>query len=81
MLHYTILRLLFACFLLYFAWPYIPEATTQIAKIFWASWLVFLLLVIGGNLSTLLRMTLPPIMEQKPVVQQKPEMKQRDRGF
>ena len=80
MFHYTILRLLFAFFLLYFAWPYIPEGTTQIAKIFWRAWLMFLILVIGGNLATLLRMTLPPMMEQKTVMEQEQEMKQRDRG-
>ena len=75
MFQYTILRLLFALFLLYFAWPYIPEATTQLAKVFWGAWLAFFLLVFGGNLATLLQITLPPVMEQKK------EMKQRDRGL
>jgi len=65
MRHYTILRLLLAGFLLYFAWPYIPQATTTIEKVFWGSWLTFLLLVIGGNLATSLQLTRTPVMEQK----------------
>lgn len=72
---YTILRLLFALFLLYFAWPYIPSATTQIAKLFWIVWLGFLLLVIGGNLATLLQISSPPVMEQKQ------DMKQGSRNY
>lgn len=71
MRHYTILRLLLASFLLYFAWPYIPEATTQIEKLFWGGWLVFLLLVVGGNLATVLRLSNPPVMEQERVVQER----------
>lgn len=65
MYHYTILRILLACFLLYFAWPSIPEAVMQVEKVFWGSWLLFLLLVIGGNLATLLQLTSPPVMEQE----------------
>lgn len=60
----TIVRLLFAGFLLYFAWPYIPMATTQIEKIFWGAWLGFLVLVVGSNLATLLHISRPPIIEQ-----------------
>lgn len=62
---YTILRLTFASFLLYVAWPFIPLATTFEAKLFWISWLIFLMLVIGGNLATLLQLSEPPIMEQE----------------
>jgi hypothetical protein len=65
MRHYTILRLLLAAFLLYFAWPYIPEAVLPIEKLFWGVWLGFLLLVIGGNLATLLQISAPPVMEQE----------------
>ena len=64
MRNYTILRLLLAGFLLYFAWPYIPGAVTTPEKIFWGSWLVFLMLVVGGNLATLLHISKAPIMEQ-----------------
>lgn len=71
MRHYTILRLLFALFLLYFAWPYIPSATTQLANIFWIAWLTFLTLVIGGNLATLLQLSSPPVMEQEKRVKQR----------
>lgn len=71
MRHYTILRLLLASFLLYFAWPYIPEATTQIEKVFWGAWLAFLFLVIGGNFATLLQLSRPPIMEQSNEVKQR----------
>lgn len=65
MSHYTVLRLLLACFFLYFAWPFIPEAVSSIERIFWGSWLIFFLLVVGANLATLLQITHPPIMEQK----------------
>ncbi|HLR68456.1 hypothetical protein [Virgibacillus alimentarius] len=64
MQHYAILRLLLAGFFLYFAWPLIPEATTQLEIVFWGTWLVFFLVVVGANLATLLQMTLPPVMEQ-----------------
>ncbi|MBO1003385.1 hypothetical protein ACFSKI_22195 [Pseudogracilibacillus auburnensis] len=74
MRHYTILRLLLAGFLLYFAWPYIPEASAPIEKLFWGAWLGFLLLVIGGNFATLLQISSPPVMEQSE------EMKQRARN-
>lgn len=75
MRQYTILRLLLALFLLYFAWPYIPTATTQLANIFWIVWLTFLVLVIGGNLATLLQISSPPVMEQKQ------DMKQGSRNY
>lgn len=71
MKHYAILRLLLAAFLLYFAWPFIPEAVTQLELLFWGLWLIFFLLVVGANLATLLRMTEPPIMEQKEIRQRK----------
>ncbi|MFD1038117.1 hypothetical protein ACFQ3N_06795 [Virgibacillus byunsanensis] len=65
MRHYAILRILLAGFFLYFAWPIIPEAVTQIEFIFWGGWLAFFLLVIGSNFATLLQMTSPPVMEQE----------------
>jgi len=63
--YYTVLRLLLAGFLLYFAWPYISQAASMLERVFWASWLSFLLLVIGGNLATGLRLSRPPVMEQE----------------
>ena len=71
MRHYTVLRLLLALFLLYFAWPYIPTATTQLANIFWIAWLIFLVLVIGGNLATLLQLSSPPIMEREQPIKER----------
>ena len=62
---YTGLRLAFAAFLLYVAWPFIPTATTSIAKMFWIAWLLFFFVVVGGNLATFLRMSAPPVMEQE----------------
>lgn len=62
---YTGLRLAFAVFLLYVAWPFIPTASTSTAKLFWFAWLLFFLVVIGGNLATFLRMSAPPVMEQE----------------
>lgn len=67
MRHYAILRLLLAFFFLYFAWPLIPQANSQLEFIFWGIWLLFFMLVIGANFATLLRMTPPPVMEQKEV--------------
>lgn len=64
MRHYAILRLLLAGFFLYFAWPIIPGAVTQAEFIFWGAWLLFLVLVVGANFATLLRMNTPPVMEQ-----------------
>lgn len=71
MKHYAILRLLLAAFLLYFAWPYIPATVTQMGLVFWGMWLVFFLLVVGGNLATVLQLTEPPVMEQKNTEQRK----------
>ncbi|MDY0396971.1 hypothetical protein ACFSMW_15710 [Virgibacillus halophilus] len=65
MRHYAVLRLLLALFFLYFAWPLIPQASSSMELLFWAVWIVFLLLVVGANLATLLQMTKPPVMEQK----------------
>ncbi|MBP2077340.1 hypothetical protein [Oceanobacillus polygoni] len=65
MRHYAILRLLLAAFFLYIAWPVIPSASSNTELIFWGGWLLFLLLVIGANLATLLQMTSPPVMEQE----------------
>ncbi|MUK86860.1 hypothetical protein GMD78_00395 [Ornithinibacillus sp. L9] len=69
MLHYAILRLLLAGFFLYFAWPLIPAATTQLEAVFWGAWLVFFMLVVGANFATLLQMTSPPVMEQEQIRQ------------
>lgn len=71
MRHYAILRLLLAGLFLYFAWPSIPEASSQIAMIFWGAWLAFFLLVVGANFATLLQITSPPVMEQEKIQQQK----------
>jgi hypothetical protein len=65
MKHYAILRLLLAAFFLYFAWPFIPNATSTLGFVFWGIWLFFLVLVVGANLATLLQMTRPPVMEQE----------------
>ena len=43
MKQYAILRLLLAAFLLYFAWPYIPEAITQLELLFWGGMVYFFL--------------------------------------
>lgn len=67
---YTVLRLAFAIFLLYVAWPFIPTATTSVAKLFWVAWLLFFLVVVGGNLATFLRLSVPPVMEQTHVQKQ-----------
>jgi len=68
---YTILRLLLLVFLLYVAWPLIPEATGQLEMTFWAIWLSFVFLSLGGNLATLLQLSLPPVMEQSDKIKQR----------
>lgn len=68
---YTAFRLAFAAFLLYVAWPFIPNAESSISKLFWASWLLFFFLVVGGNLATFLRLTEPPVMERKEKIEQR----------
>ncbi|MFD2046316.1 hypothetical protein ACFSTA_10950 [Ornithinibacillus salinisoli] len=69
MRHYAILRLLLAGFFLYFAWPLIPVASSQLEAVFWGTWLVFFTLVVGANFATLLRMNPPPVMEQEEIRQ------------
>lgn len=59
MRQYAILRLLLATFFLYIAWPYFPHARVGIELLFWGSWIVFCLLVIGANLAILLEV-MPP---------------------
>ncbi|GGA82048.1 hypothetical protein [Ornithinibacillus halotolerans] len=64
MRQYAFLRLLLAAFFLYFAWPLISQASSQLEMIFWGAWLVFFVLVFGANFATLLKMSEPPVMEQ-----------------
>lgn len=47
--HFALFRILFACFLLYVAWPYIPAMQTGIEKVFWGVWLSLFVLIVGGN--------------------------------
>lgn len=47
--HFALFRILFACFLLYTAWPYIPGMETGIEKMFWGVWLTMFVLIVGGN--------------------------------
>ncbi|WP_096269676.1 hypothetical protein [Paucisalibacillus globulus] len=65
MRHYAFLRLLLAAFFMYFAWPLIPQATSQLEMLFWGAWLAFFVLVFGANFATLLKMSEPPVMEQE----------------
>lgn len=68
---FTLFRILACLFLLYFAWPYIPQAVSSLEKYFWGAWLVFFLFVIGGNLATLFKITAVPVMEQKEEVKRR----------
>ncbi|MEN2467092.1 hypothetical protein [Ornithinibacillus sp. FSL M8-0202] len=65
MRHYAFLRLLLAAFFLYFAWPLIPQSSSQLEMLFWGCWLVFFVLVFGANLATIFKMSEPPVMEQE----------------
>jgi len=66
MRHYSVLRLLLSGFLLYVAWPYISDISSQLEWTFWGVWLTMFLLVFGANLAVLLQMSNPPVMEQEP---------------
>lgn len=68
---YALLRILIAGFLLYVAWPFIPQSVTSIEQLFWGSWLFLFLLVIGANSASVLQIIQPPIMEQKREKQRK----------
>ena len=57
MRHYAVLRLLLACFFLYFAWPSIPTAVTETAALFWGLWLILFLLIVAANSATILQIT------------------------
>jgi hypothetical protein len=50
----ALFKVLFAAFLLYLALPSIQEISSSISSIFWASWIVFFLLVVGANLGVLM---------------------------
>lgn len=65
MRQYAILRLLFAGFLLYIAWPSIPEMSSNLETTFWGMWLGLFFLFVSGNTATLLQLTRPPVMEQE----------------
>lgn len=59
MRHNALLKLLLAAFFLYFAWPYIPEATSQLERIFWGGWLGLFFLVVSANSAVLLQLISP----------------------
>lgn len=65
MRHYAFLRLLLAAFFMYFAWPLIPQSSSQLEMLFWACWLAFFVFVFGANLATLIKISDPPVMEQE----------------
>lgn len=46
---FALFRILFSCFLLYVAWPYIPLMHTLTEKVFWGTWLTLFVLIVGGN--------------------------------
>jgi hypothetical protein len=50
----ALFKVLFAAFLLYLALPSIQEISSSLSSIFWASWIVFFLLVVGANLGVLM---------------------------
>lgn len=61
---HSLFKILLASLFLYIAWPKVTISTYSFANLFWLSWLILFLLVIGGNLSTLLKITEPPILEK-----------------
>lgn len=63
--YYALLRTLLASFFLYLAWPYVISVTSTLETIFWGAWLVFLFLILGANLATLLQVSKPPLIEQE----------------
>lgn len=64
MKQYALLRLLFALFLLYIAWPSMIQPASGVAQLFWSMWFVFVLVVSGANLATLMELNRTVQLEQ-----------------
>lgn len=64
MFPHSLFKILLAILFLYFAWPSISLALPSFERYFWFFWLILLLLVLGGNLSTLLKITEAPSLEK-----------------
>lgn len=46
------------------AWPLI-SFSPSLERFFWLGWIGLFFLVVGGNVSTLLRITPPPVIERR----------------
>ncbi|MEJ8777596.1 hypothetical protein [Pseudogracilibacillus sp. ICA-222130] len=62
---YSVVRIIFAFFLMVLAFPYILQIETTLQAIFWTVWALFFFSIIGGNLAILLHVTPVPVMEQQ----------------
>lgn len=64
MVYNSLFKILLAALFFYLAFPEISFSLIPSERFFWISWLGLLLLVVGGNLSTLLKITEPPRLER-----------------
>lgn len=64
MKQYALLRLLLALFLLYVAWPSMIHTGSGIEQTFWSMWFIFVLIVSGANLATLMELNRTAQLEQ-----------------
>lgn len=62
---YSVVRIIFAFFLMALAFPYILQIETMLQAIFWTVWALFFFSIVGGNLAILLHVTPVPVMEQQ----------------
>lgn len=61
----SLFKILLALLFLYIAWPWVSVSFHSYANVFWLCWLCLFFLVVGGNLSTLLKITSPPLLEEE----------------
>jgi len=61
----SLFKILLAILFLYIAWPTVSVSLHSFANIFWLCWLCLFFLVVGGNLSTLLKITSPSLLEEE----------------
>lgn len=78
---YSVVRIIFAFFLMVLAFPYILQIETTLQAIFWTVWALFFFSIIGGNLAILLHVTPVPVMEQQMSenIEQRPYKRARQR--
>lgn len=75
--YYALLRIAFVGFLMYLAFPYMLEMSSQLEFVFWTVWVMVFFFIVGGNVATLLKINQPPVIEQTEAVKQKKEVQRQ----